>query len=118
MATMCATTAFFGRQTSEKNMDAETAAGLNPVRRSGWNERVYRVGISKGGTATTGAQELRTRTFAEESFLSACLGASTEPELNGALAMAGGINLRLLYQSARKRGSGLSLARWIPWTSL
>jgi len=57
--------------------------------------------------------------FRGEKFqVSVFTGASTGPELDGALAMAGGIHLRLPYQSDPETRSASTPAKWSTWTSI
>jgi succinyl-CoA:acetate CoA-transferase len=53
-----------------------------------------------------------------KSRVSIFTGASTGPELDGALAMAGGIQLRLPYTNPIPRpASASTLTKWSTWTS-
>src|ERR1051326_7589244 len=93
-------------QLEQKIMSAEEAAALI---RSG--DQIGMSGFTGSGYPKAVPIELARR-IAEANFrgqkfqVSVFTGASTGPELDGALAMAGGINLRLPYQSdpeTRKR---------------
>src|ERR1022692_3773776 len=100
------TTRVLNSSMAQKIMSADEAAALI---RSG--DQVGMSGFTGSGYPKSVPMELARR-IAEANFhgqkfrVSVFTGASTGPELDGALAMAGGINLRLPYQSdpeTRKR---------------
>ena len=95
MATAAETTRVLNSSLAQKIMTAEEAAGLI---RSG--DQVGMSGFTGSGYPKTVPVELARRiadaNFRGEKFqVSVFTGASTGPELDGALAMAGGIHLRL-----------------------
>src|SRR6202142_3208370 len=93
------TTRVLNSSLAQKIMSADEAAALI---RSG--DQVGMSGFTGSGYPKAVPMELARR-IAEANFrgqkfqVSVFTGASTGPELDGALAMAGGINLRLPYQS-------------------
>ena len=100
------TTRVLNSSLAQRNMSAEEAAGLI---NSG--DQIGMSGFTGSGYPKAVPLELARR-IAEANFrgqkfrVSVFTGASTGPELDGALAMAGGIHLRLPYQSdpeTRKR---------------
>ena len=105
-ATSSTTTRVLNNELAKKIMSADEAAALI---RSG--DQVGMSGFTGSGYPKVVPIELARRiseaNFRGEKFqVSVFTGASTGPELDGALAMAGGINLRLPYQSdpeTRKR---------------
>ena len=59
------------------------------------------------------ARHISDANFRGQKFqVSVFTGASTGPELDGALAMAGGINLRLPYQSDPETRKRINAGRW------
>ena len=63
------------------------------------------------------ARRIADANFRGQKFqVSVFTGASTGPELDGALAMAGGIHLRLPYQSDPETRKRIKPARWTTWT--
>ena len=105
-ATSSTTTRVLNNELAKKIMSADEAAALI---RSG--EQVGMSGFTGSGYPKAVPIELARRiadaNFRGQKFqVSVFTGASTGPELDGALAMAGGIHLRLPYQSdpeTRKR---------------
>src|SRR5579864_2495484 len=101
-----ATSRILNRKLERKIMSAETAAGLIQT-----GDQIGMSGFTGSGYPKAVPIELAHRIadahFRGEKFqVSVFTGASTGPELDGALAMAGGIHLRLPYQSdpeTRKR---------------
>ena len=91
---------------AEKIMSAEEAAALiqsgDQVGMSGFTGSGYPKAVPVALARRIAEANIRGQKFQVSVFT----GASTGPELDGALAMAGGINLRLPYQSdpeTRKR---------------
>ena len=96
-------------------MSAEEAAALI---RSG--DQVGMSGFTGSGYPKAVPMQLAHRiaeaTFRGQKFqVSVFTGASTGPELDGALAMAGGIHLRLPINPILKRGSASTPAKWSTW---
>ncbi len=103
---------------TQKIMSAEEAAALI---RSG--DQVGMSGFTGSGYPKAVPVELARRIaeanlHGEKFQVSVFTGASTGPELDGALAMAGGIHLRLPINQTRKQESGSMLARWTTWISI
>jgi len=98
-------------------MSAEDAAALihngHQVGMSGFTGSGYPKAVPMALARRISDANLRGQKFQVSIFT----GASTGPELDGALAMAGGIHLRLPYQSDPKRASASMPARWSTWTS-
>ena len=91
---------------AQKIMSATEAASLirsgDQVGMSGFTG----LWVPQGRSNRTGASHRRSQSRGQKFQVSVFTGASTGPELDGALAMAGGIHLRLPYQSdpeTRKR---------------
>jgi succinyl-CoA:acetate CoA-transferase len=103
---------------AHKIMTAEEAASLI---QSG--DQVGMSGFTGSGYPKAVPVELARR-IAEANFrgqkfqVSVFTGASTGPELDGALAMAGGIHLRLPYQSDPETRKRIMPAKWTTWTSI
>jgi len=98
-ATSATTSRILGPKLERKIMSAEAAAGLI---QSG--DQMGMIGFTGSGYPKAVPQQLAHRiadsSFRAEKFqVSVFTGASTGPEPDEALAMAGGISLRLPYQS-------------------
>ncbi len=109
--------AFLNPALEKKIMSAEEAAGLI---QSG--DQIGMSGFTGSGYPKTVPIELAHRIadahFHGQKFqVSVFTGASTGPELDGALAMAGGIHLRLPYQSDPETRKRINAAKWTTWTS-
>ena len=88
------------RVIASKVTSADEAAELIPARRHGGYERVHRCRVSQGRAGRAGAPDRRRIARAGSRFtVSVWTGASTAPELDGALASVDGIDLRMPYQS-------------------
>src|SRR5512142_2955890 len=103
---MGTTTRILNRQLAQRVMSAEEAAALigsgTRIGMSGFTGSGYPKAVPMSLARRIADATLRGQKFQVSIFT----GASTGPELDGALAMAGGINLRLPYQSdpeTRKR---------------
>jgi succinyl-CoA:acetate CoA-transferase len=103
---------------AHKIMTAEEAASLI---QSG--DQVGMSGFTGSGYPKTVPVELARR-IAEANFrgqkfqVSVFTGASTGPELDGALAIAGDIHLRFPINRIPRHASALMPAKWTTWTSI
>jgi acyl-CoA hydrolase len=99
-------------------MSAEEAAALIQ-----FNTRIGMSGFTGAGYPKASPMALARRISdanlrGHKSQVSLFTGASTGPELDGALAMAGGIQLRLPYTNPIPRPTSAStLTKWSTWTS-
>ena len=89
-----------------KIMSADEAAALIPDGAQRRHERLHRRGLSQGRAGRARGADQRQARRGEQFKIGVWTGASTAPELDGALAKVDGIELRLPYQSdptCRKR---------------